>query len=126
MGSLRRQRLLLSWLVITAIIGSSIAKAHCWSFLSSDTAPISGIAHAHCDHGPDANSADKDAPAQKRLSDCPVCMALAVAVIGDAGGVMAGAVHVRLELNALRPSIPPQAALLRLGGLGSRAPPLLV
>lgn len=133
MSILRRQRILLCWLVIVAMVGSAIARLHCWApyfdSLAMGGSALAVADHSHCDrsagHAGDHKSSHNDVPAPKLAAHCPVCMALAAVVLSEP------------DKLGSEQFLPPEMIAgwsldsdfhhraIRLGGLGSRAPPLL-
>ena len=124
MRELRRQRGFISWLLVVAVIGSSIAKINCRTPVLPGAVTIATAAYEHCHgQGSDHGTSDK-APAQKRVSGCPVCLALAATLVSSG---IEPAIEARqyARFDGLGSySDDGQSRPLRLGGVGSRAPPL--
>ncbi len=129
MAFIRHQLRWVTLLVIAALLASPVARAHCY-VIKNIGAALAAAAHS-CHEGRSLAAAADHATADhherhakhERWSDCPVCLALAVSTAGTGGlPVFAGPAPeprpgiVLASTNAL-------ADVLRLGGVGSRAPP---
>lgn len=124
MWLLRRQKLILCWLVIAALCGSSIAKVFCRTTvappgLTWNLADASVI----CSVNAAAGKARTDSPARNGAANCNVCLAFASAVPVPSAPLLPDKAPTQAISAVHRADEQRIASVLELGGLGSRAPP---
>jgi hypothetical protein len=126
MGRLRGSRTLWSGLALVALVGNVIASAFCCAPALSRKAeiidPILG-AIPLCTSGLAALDKDGKKPTGQK-QHCPVCLAAANKALAASVLDLSLAAPGVVATSAIQSEPPAIEERLRLGGLGSRAPPL--
>jgi hypothetical protein len=125
MGNLRGYRSLWTCLALVALVGNVIASAFCCAPSSSrKTVIVDPILGAI----PLCTSAlgDNGKLPKSSKQHCPVCLAAAHKAVGTSAIGLSFPAPVLAAVNPTRGDAPALEEHLKLGGLGSRAPPLLV
>ena len=122
MGRIRRNRVLIAWLTMMAVLGNLVAGLACSLSMPRLAAPDEMLGVICSSHG--APAADQQAPAPEPRKPCELCIVAASAVLLPVLMLILLVLPVDTAPPNLRRAAPRIARRAGGGALGSRAPPL--
>jgi hypothetical protein len=124
MNRLRAYRSPWACLAVVAVIGNIVASAFCCAPSPSRRAeiidPVLGVIPL-CTNALDGSGGNQPKGSKQH---CPICPAAAHKAIGPGAFALSAATATVADTDSIRTTAPAIAKDLKLGGLGSRAPPL--
>jgi hypothetical protein len=124
MDNLRAYRSLWTCLAVVALLGHVVASAFCCAPSSSRRAeivdPVLGVIPL-CTNALDGNGSNQSKGSKQH---CPICLAATQKAIGHGAFALSFAAPTFVNAHASRTTAPAIHNYLKLGGIGSRAPPL--
>jgi hypothetical protein len=125
MGAIRRHRTLIAWIVMLAVFGNVVAGLFCVTSANPDAIddPILGASIICAAHGEQTAPEDGTLPAPP-TAPCQICVTVAAFALVYALVAITLSLPLPVRSRLTVPPIPALTLAIRLGGLGSRAPPL--
>ena len=127
MGRFRQRRTHWAWVAIVALLGNVFASAFCCAPSFAKKAEIVDAVLGTltlCSSGANSTSDSNNQPLGSKAPHCPVCLGLTHTALLTTPYVLAPAIRVPAITRTSALDRHDLGAPLKLGGLGSRAPPL--